>query len=158
MWPSDRNIHKIFFMKTIMHTNTSSKTTHSINTSLIKQCYTWYAWPCLNVLLILLLCWYCYSADTVTGEICMLYTTCSMFCAWPIYISLLYHAETMQLLNHVLLKLNNPTFYATLWNHSKHSFFIKSKQFQHDMFSNSKHNLIKHKHFQHDMFSTFCII
>jgi hypothetical protein len=97
-WLSDRNIHKRFFMKTLMHTNTSSKTTHSIKTPLIKQFYTWYA--CLNVLLILPQC-----ADTVT-LICMLYTTCSMFRAWPVYISLLYHAEIMQLLNHVLSKLN----------------------------------------------------
>jgi hypothetical protein len=66
-WLSDRNIHKHFFMKTLMHTNTSSKTTPSLKTSLIKQCYTWYA--CLNVLLILpqcaadtaSMCWYCYS-------------------------------------------------------------------------------------------------
>jgi len=128
-WLSDRNIHKIFFMKTLMHTNTSRKTTHSIKTSLIKQCYICYAWIGANnaadidMLLILLCCWYCYAADTVMLLIliccwycfaadilillvCMLYTTCSMFCAWPVYISLLYHAEIMQLLNHVLLKLN----------------------------------------------------
>jgi hypothetical protein len=129
MRPFDRNIHKIFFMKTLMHTTTSSKTTHIIKTSLIKQCYTWYAWIGANntadtdmliillccwywyaadtvILLILICCWYCYVADTDTAGLCMLYTTCSMFCAWPVYISLLYHAEIMQLLNHVLLKLN----------------------------------------------------
>jgi hypothetical protein len=115
-WLSDRNIHKIFFMKTFMHTNTSSKTTHNIKTSLTKQCYICYA--CLNVLLILpqcadtvtllilICCWYCYTADILILLVCMLYTTCSMFRAWPVYISLLCHAEIMQLLNHVLLKLN----------------------------------------------------
>jgi hypothetical protein len=112
MQPSDRNIHKIFFIKTLMHTNTSSKSTHSIKTSLIKQCYIWYAWTeAINtadtdILLILLCCWYWYAADILILLVCMLYTTCSMFCAWPVYISLLYHAEIMQLLNHVLLKLN----------------------------------------------------
>jgi hypothetical protein len=109
---SDRNMHKLFFIKTLMHTNTSSKTTHSIKTSLIKQCYTWYAWTGANnaadtdMLLILLCCWYWYATDILILLVCMLYTTCSMFCAWPVYISLLYHAEIMQLLNHVLLKLN----------------------------------------------------
>jgi hypothetical protein len=123
MRPSDRNIHKVFSMKTLMHTNTSSKTTHSIKTSLIKQCYIWYAWIGANnvadtdMLLILLYCWYClllillccwywYVSVILILLVCMLYTTCSMFCAWPVYISLLYHAEIMQLLNHVLLKLN----------------------------------------------------
>jgi len=125
-WLSDRNIYKIFFMKTLMHTNTSSKTIHSIKTSLIKQCYICYAWTGANnaadtdMLLILLCCWYCYADDTAVQIrcwycyaadilillVCMLYTTCSMFCAWPVYISLLYHAEIMHLLNHVLLKLN----------------------------------------------------
>jgi hypothetical protein len=107
------------------------KTTHNIKTSLIKQCYTWHAWTGANnaadtdMLLILLCCWYWYAADTdmllillcywywyaVDTDIlillvCMLYTTCSMLCAWPVYISLLYHAEIMLLLNHVPLKLN----------------------------------------------------
>jgi hypothetical protein len=76
------------------------KTTHNIKTSLIKQCYTWYAWTGANnaadtdMLLILLCFWYCYPADTdiLILLVCMLYTTCSMFCAWPVYISLLYHA------------------------------------------------------------------
>jgi hypothetical protein len=30
MQPSNRNIHKLFSIETLMHTNTSSKTTHSI--------------------------------------------------------------------------------------------------------------------------------
>jgi hypothetical protein len=30
MQPSDRNIHKFFFIETLIHTNTSSKTTHRI--------------------------------------------------------------------------------------------------------------------------------
>jgi hypothetical protein len=148
-WLSDRNIHKIFFMKTLMHTNTSSKTTHSIKTSLTKQCYICYAWTGANnaadtvmllillccwywyaadtvmllillccwywyaadtvmllILLILICCWYCYAADTDMLLVCMLYTTCSMFRAWPVYFLLLCHAEIMQLLNHILSKLN----------------------------------------------------
>jgi hypothetical protein len=73
------------------------KATHNIKTSLIKQCYTWYAWTksigawvphdadnfCLTVYTAALLLYCCW---------CMLYTTCSMLCAWPVYISLLYHA------------------------------------------------------------------
>jgi hypothetical protein len=90
------------------------KATHNIKISLIKQCYIWYAWTGANnaadadMLLILLCCWYWYATDIVILIllVCMLYTTCSMFCAWPVYISLLYHAEIMQLLNHVFLKLN----------------------------------------------------
>jgi len=128
-WLSDRNIHKIFFVKILMHTNTSSKTTQNIKASLTKQCYICYAWTRANnaadtdmllillcccycyaadtdMLLILLCCWYCYDADIMILLVCMLYTTCSMFRAWPVYISLLCHAEIMQLLNHVLLKLN----------------------------------------------------
>jgi len=30
MQPSDRNIHKLFPIETLIHTNTSNKTTHSI--------------------------------------------------------------------------------------------------------------------------------
>jgi hypothetical protein len=37
MQPSDINIHKLFSIEILMHTNTSSKTTHSIKTSLIKN-------------------------------------------------------------------------------------------------------------------------
>jgi len=54
------------------------KATNNIKTSLIKQCYAWIG---ANN-----------AADTDTAGVCMLYTTCSMLCAWPIYISLLYHA------------------------------------------------------------------
>jgi hypothetical protein len=62
------------------------KATHNIKPSLIKQCYTWYAWTrATDTDTLLILIYY-------TTGVCMLYTTCSMFCAWPIYISLLYHA------------------------------------------------------------------
>jgi hypothetical protein len=37
MQPSDINIHKLFSIEILMHPNTSSKTTHSIKTSLIKN-------------------------------------------------------------------------------------------------------------------------
>jgi hypothetical protein len=65
------------------------KATHNIKTSLMKQCYTWYAWNwefdncCLTVYTVALLLYYCW---------CMLYTTYSILYAWPVYISLLYHA------------------------------------------------------------------
>jgi len=36
MQSSDKNIHKLFSIKTLIHTNTFSKTTHSIKASLIK--------------------------------------------------------------------------------------------------------------------------
>jgi hypothetical protein len=111
-----------------------------------------------DMLLILICCWYYYAANIDTARVCMLYTTCSMFCAWPVYISLLYHAEIMQLLNHIPLKLNKSHFYQSLWKHSKQSFFIKLEQFQHDMFLNSKHSCIKRKQFQHDIFVIICII
>jgi hypothetical protein len=90
-WLFDRNIHKIFFMKTLMHTNTSSKTTHSIKTSLTKQCYICYAWTGANnaadtdMLLILICCWYCYAADTVMLLI--------LLCCWYWYV-----ADTVMLL------------------------------------------------------------
>jgi hypothetical protein len=114
-WLSDRNIHKIFFMKTLMHTNTSSKTTHNIKTSLTKQCYN-----AMHELGLILLCcwywycWYCYAADILILLVCMLYTTCSMFRAWRVYIALLCHAEIMQLLNHVLLKLNKSSILSII--------------------------------------------
>jgi hypothetical protein len=90
-WLSNRNIHKIFFMKTLMHTNTSSKTTHNIKTSFTKQCYICYAWTGANntadtdMLLILLCCWYCYAADTVMLLI--------LICCWYWYA-----ADTVMLL------------------------------------------------------------
>jgi hypothetical protein len=65
-WLSDRNIHKRFSWRHLCIPTRLVKATHNIKTSLIKQCYTWYA--CLNVLLILpqcvadtasMCCWYC---------------------------------------------------------------------------------------------------
>jgi len=37
MQPSDRNIHKLFSFKTLMHANTSSKTTQHKNITLINN-------------------------------------------------------------------------------------------------------------------------
>jgi len=136
MRPSDRNIHKIFFMKTLMHTNTSSKTTHSIKTSLIKQCYMCYAWTGANnaantdMLLILLCCWYWYDADTADTDMLLILLCCwytdtagmyalyymlNILCLTSIYfttVSRWNHA----VLNHVLLKLNKSSI---LSNHLK---------------------------------------
>jgi len=72
------------------------KATYNIKTSLIKQWYTWYAWNWGYWYCWYWYCWYWY-ADT--AGVYMLYTTCSMLCAWPVYISLLYHAK-----NHVITK------------------------------------------------------
>jgi hypothetical protein len=103
-WLSDRNIHKIFFMKTLMHTNTSSKTTHNIKTSLIKQCYnamhaSMCCWYCLNVLLILpqcadtaSMCWYCYS------DMYALYYMLNVPCLTSIYFT------TVSRWNHAVVK------------------------------------------------------
>jgi len=109
-WLSDRNIHKHFSLKTLIHKNITHKTmlymicmTGSIGASVPHDADNW----CLTMYpttLQLYCCW------------CMIYTTCSMFCAWPVYFSLLCHAEIMQLLNHVLLKLNKSNI---LSNHLK---------------------------------------
>jgi hypothetical protein len=126
-WLSDRNIHKIFFMKTLMHTNTSRKTTHSIKTSLIKQCYICYAWIGANnaadidMLLILLCCWYCYAADTNLLLI--------LFCCW--------YTDTsgMYALYYMLNVLYLTSIYFTTvscWNHAVvKSRPLKTKQIQH---------------------------
>jgi len=104
------NINKIFFMKTLMHTNTSSKTTHNIKTSLTKQCYICYA--CLNVLLILSQCadtvtlliliccwyWYCYAADTDTADMYALYYMLNVPCLTSIYFT------TVSRWNHAVVK------------------------------------------------------
>jgi hypothetical protein len=37
MQPSDRNIHKLFSIETLMHTNTFSKTTHNIKNIIHKN-------------------------------------------------------------------------------------------------------------------------
>jgi hypothetical protein len=98
-WLSDRNIHKIFFMKTLMHTNTSSKTTHSIKTSLTKQCYICYAWTGANnaadtdMLLILLCCWY-----TDTAGMYALYYMLNVPCLTNIYFT------TVSRWNHAVVK------------------------------------------------------
>jgi len=95
------------------------KAIHNIKTILIKQCYIWYAWTgatdaadtdMLLILLILICCWYCWYWYIDTAGVCMLYTTCSMICAWPVYVSLLYHAK-----NHAITK----------------SCSLKTKQIQH---------------------------
>jgi hypothetical protein len=98
-WLSDRNIHKIFFMKTLMHTNTSSKTTHNIKTSLTKQCYICYAWTGANnaadtvMLLILLCCWY-----TNTAGMYALYYMLNVPCLTSIYFT------TVSRWNHAVVK------------------------------------------------------
>jgi hypothetical protein len=98
-WLSDRNIHKIFFMKTLMHTNTSSKTTYSIKTSLIKQCYICYAWTGANnaadtdMLQILLCCWY-----TDTAGMYALYYMLNVPCLTSIYFT------TVSCWNHAVAK------------------------------------------------------
>jgi hypothetical protein len=98
-WLSDRNIHKIFFMKTLMHTNTSSKTTYSIKTSLIKQCYICYAWTGANnaadtdMLQILLCCWY-----TDTAGMYALYYMLNVPCLTSIYFT------TVSRWNHAVVK------------------------------------------------------
>jgi hypothetical protein len=139
------------------------KTTHNIKTSLIKQCYTWYAWlgllgrlsPTMLITAVLLCILLLYCCTTV--DVCsILHALCSVLDQYMFHYCIM--LKIMLLLNHVLLKLNKSNILSNTWNHSKRSFFIKSLQFQHDMFSNSKHNFIKHKQFQHDMFSTICII
>jgi hypothetical protein len=87
---------------------------------------------CFTVYPVPLLLYYCW---------CMLYTTCSMFRAWPVYISLLYHAQIMQLLNHVLLTLNKSSILSNTLKSFKTYSLQKTEQFQHDMFSNNLHNL-----------------
>jgi len=89
----DSNIHKLFAIKTLRHTNTSSikttifyimKTSHNLNHAI----YATHADVLLlNYWIELLLgcCW-------VTACF-MLYATCSMLCAWPVNIALLYHAD-----------------------------------------------------------------
>jgi hypothetical protein len=74
------------------------KVIHNIKTSLIKQCYIWYAWTGAtdvadtDMLQILICYWYCWHKYTDTAGVCMLYTTCYMLCAWPVYIPLLCQA------------------------------------------------------------------
>jgi len=153
MQPSDRNIHKIFSMKTLMHTTTSSKTTHIIKTSLIKQYYTWHARTGANNaadtnMLPILLCswyWFCWGMYA-------LYYMLYVLCLTSIYFT------SVSCWNHAVAKSCPFKTKQSLWRHSKHSFFIKLEQFQHDMFSNSKHSFIKRKQFQHDIFSMICII
>jgi hypothetical protein len=115
------------FMKTLMHTNTSSKTTHSIKTTLTKQCYICYAWTRANnvadtdMLLLLLCCCYCYAADTDMLLI--------LLCCWYIDTTGMYALYYM---------LNVPcltSIYFTIvsrWNHAVvKSRPSKTKQIQH---------------------------
>jgi hypothetical protein len=125
-------------MKTLMHTNTSSKTTHNIKTSHKTMLYMLWMPQCVADTASM--CLYCYSADTVT-LICMLYTTCSMFRAWPVYISLLYHAQIMQLLNHVLLTLNKSNILSNTLKSFKHILFKKLNSFNMTCFQTILHNL-----------------
>jgi nitrate reductase alpha subunit len=129
-WLSDRNMHKLYSIKTLMHTNTSSKTTHSIKTSLIKQCYTWYAWTGANnaadtdMLLILLCCWYWYATDTVMLLILMI-----LICCWYTDTAGMYALYYM--LNVLCL---TSIYFATVshWNHAvAKSCPLKTKQIQH---------------------------
>jgi hypothetical protein len=130
--------------------------------------WCWYCYAADTViLLILICCWYCYAADILILLCCWYTDTAGMYalnymlnvpCLTSIYFT------TVSRWNHAVAK-SRPLktkqiqhFIQYFENHSKHNFFIKSKQFQHDMFSNSKHSFIKHKQFQHDMFSTICII
>jgi hypothetical protein len=111
------------------------KATHNIKTSLIKQCYTCYAWTGAtdtadtDMLLILIL----------LGYVCsILHALCSVLDQYMFHYCIM--LKIMLLLNPVPLKLNKSNiwwFHQILWNHSKHSFFIKHKQFQHDIFSNN---------------------
>jgi hypothetical protein len=96
-WLSDRNIHKIFFMKTLMHTNTSSKTTHNIKTSLTKQCYNamhelGLIMLLILILMILLCCWY------TTAGMYALYYMLNVPCLTNIYFT------TMSRWNHAVVK------------------------------------------------------
>jgi hypothetical protein len=85
------------------------KVTHNIKTSLIKQCYTWYAWNGANnaadsVIMILIYCWYWYAADT--AGMYALYYMLYVLCLTSIYFTTVSCYKIMQLPNHVLLKLN----------------------------------------------------
>jgi hypothetical protein len=120
-WLSDRNIHKIFFMKTLMHTNTSSKTTYNIKTSLIKQCYNAMHELGLIMLLILICCWYCYAADTDTVMLLILILLILiLLCCWYTDTAGMYALYYM---------LNVPCltsiYFTTVsrWNHA----FVKSR-------------------------------
>jgi hypothetical protein len=63
------------------------KATHNIKTSLIKQCLYMICMKLGILILLILIFWYCWYCCW-----CMLYTICSILCAWPVYVSLLYHA------------------------------------------------------------------
>jgi hypothetical protein len=76
------------------------KTTYNIKTSLIKQCYTWYAWNWGYWYY-----WYWYASETdiliLLGYVCyILHALCSVLDQY------IFHYCIMLLLNHVPLKLN----------------------------------------------------
>jgi hypothetical protein len=70
-----------------------------------------------------------------------LYYMLYALCLTSIYFTTVSCCKIIQLLYRVLLKLNKFNILSNLWNHSKHSFFIKPKQFQHDMSQKILHNL-----------------
>lgn len=79
------------------------KGTHNIKTSLIKQCYTWYAWNWV--------CWYClyWYVDTDILILLLMYALYYMFyalCLTSICFTTVSCYKIMQLLNHIPLKLN----------------------------------------------------
>jgi hypothetical protein len=86
------------------------------------------------------MCWYCYSADTVT-LICMLsilHAQCSVLDQY-----IFHYCVTLKLCswNHALLKLNKSSILSNTLKSFKTYSLQKTKQFQHDMFSNNLHNL-----------------
>jgi hypothetical protein len=97
------------------------KATHNIKMSLIKQCYTWNAWPRANnavdtdMLLILLCFWYWYVADTILLLILIYWYCWGMYalyymlyalCLTSIYFTIVSCYKIMLLLNQVPSKLN----------------------------------------------------
>jgi hypothetical protein len=97
------------------------KAIHNLNTSLIKQCYTWYAWTGANnaadtdMLLILLCFWYWYVADTILLLILIYWYCWGMYalyymlyalCLTSIYFTIVSCYKIMLLLNQVPSKLN----------------------------------------------------
>jgi hypothetical protein len=77
------------------------KATHNIKTSLMKQCYTWCAWNCV--------CWYYwYWYAYYCWCMLILHALCSVLDQY------IFHYCIMLVLNHVPLKLTNPTFHQIL--------------------------------------------
>jgi hypothetical protein len=97
------------------------KATHNIKTSLIKQCYTWYAWlgllgrrsPTMLITVVLLCILLLYCCTAVLLLYYMLYALCLTSICFHYCIML----KIMLLLNHVLLKLNKSNILLKTWNH-----------------------------------------